>query len=177
MKRVRIFPIVVDAVAGISALAVFSLFGCARYRLGTTLPAHLRTVHVSTFSNSTPEVGIEAEVTNEVITRFRVDGNLAPVSPEAADSLLRGEIVEWRREVLIYTGPEKDEVEEYRLYVIAEVTFRDLRRDREIFTRRLIRGETDFVVNDDMREAELSARPAAFRDLARRVVDEVTAYW
>lgn len=164
-------------VAPAFALLVLLAAACAPYRLGTTLPAHLRSVHVPTFTNSTPEPGIEVEVTNEVVSRFRIDGNLAPVSREAADSLLEGEITGWDREVLIYAGDDRDEVEEYRLVVTAAITFHDFNRDRELITRRLVRGQANFVIDANMAEAERAARPEAFRDLARRIVDEVTSYW
>jgi len=157
-------------------LGVF-LSGCARYRVGSTLPAHLKTVHVVTFGNSSPEPGIETDVTNEVTARFRIDGNLRPVSLEKADAVLEGEIVGWRRAVVLYAGEDKDEVEEYRLYVTAVITLFDRRREQALVSARRVTGETTFVVAGALYDSELAARPAAFRELARRVVDEVTAYW
>ena len=70
---------------GLLFLGVLLLAGCGPYHLGTTLPDNMRTVFVPTFVNRTNEPGIEIDVTNAVITRFRVDGNLAPVSEKEAD--------------------------------------------------------------------------------------------
>lgn len=151
--------------------------GCGPYRVGTTLPENLRTVFIPTFENCVNEPGVEVDVTNAVISRFRTDGNLAPVSEEEADTVLLGKIVGWERRVLGYTGDADDEVEEYRLYVVALVIFRDRRTSEVLLAQQKIGGYTDFFVGDSLPESEQEARPEAFRDLARRIVDAVISSW
>lgn len=158
-------------------LTAFLLNGCAAYRLGTTLPGDLRSVYVPTFENNTNEPGIEIEVTDAVITRFRQDGNLKPVSRQEADTLVEGIIISWDRAVLDYTGEDDDEVDEYRLYVTARIRFQDLRTGEVIISGENIRGHTDFLVGSNLTASEEAARPDAFKDLARRVVDAVVSIW
>ncbi len=155
----------------------FLLSACGPYRLGTTLPENMKTVFVPTFENRTNEPGIEIDVTNAVINRFRVDGNLAPVSEEEADTVLLGKIVGWQRRVLTYTGEDDDEVEEYRLFVIAVITFRDRRTGEVLIPQQRVRGYADFLVGDSLPESEQEAQPAAFKDLARRIVDSAISFW
>lgn len=150
---------------------------CGPYRLGTTLPGHLRTVYVPTFENETYEPGIEVDLTDAVITRFRRDGNLRPVGEEEADTIVTGTVTRWERRVLGYTGREDTEVQEYRLYVTAVVTFRELATGEDLFREQPIEGYADFYLDGDLASAEQAARPRAFQDLARNIVDAVVAIW
>lgn len=150
---------------------------CGTYRLGTTLPEHLRTVYVPTFVNETYEPGIEVDVTDAVTTRFRQDGNLRPVGESEADTIVTGKITDWNRRVLGYTDREEDDVEEYRLYVTAVITFRDLSTGEDLLRRQKVQGYTDFYLEGDLPSAEEAARPRAFQDLARNIVDVVVSIW
>jgi len=156
---------------------IFLTFGCGAYRLGTTLPDNLQTVYVPTFENKTYQPGIDIDITNAIITRFRQDGNLRPVAKEEADTVLLGEITGWNRRVMGYTGQDDNEVEEYRLYVTVIVTFKDRATGKLLSDRQMIRGYTDYDVEGDMTEAEEAAEPDAYKDLARNVVDHVVSIW
>jgi len=156
---------------------IFLTFGCGAYQLGTTLPDNLKTIYVPTFENKTYQPGIDVDITNAIITRFRQDGNLRPVAREEADTILLGEITGWNRRVMGYTGQDDNDVEEYRLYVTVIVTFKDLATGKLLSSRQSIRGYTDYYVEGDMTEAEESAEPDAYKDLARNVVDHVVSIW
>ncbi|MCX6350223.1 MAG: LptE family protein, partial [Candidatus Aureabacteria bacterium] len=134
--------------------------GCA-YRLGTTLPANLRTVFIPTFKNSTYQTGIEIDITNEVIQRFRIDGNLRPVSAEDADTVPNGEITGSNRQVLSDRGDTAETVEEYRLYVNARITFKDVRNGKVLISQQEVRGKTDFFIEGTLADSEELARPDA----------------
>ncbi len=158
-------------------LAVLPALSCGPYRLGTTLPGHLRTVYVPTFENETYQPGIEVDLTDSVITQFRRDGNLRPIGEEEADSIVTGTITSWRRRVLGYTERGETEVEEYRLYVTTVVTFRDRSTGEELLREQPIQGYADFFLDGDLASAEAAARPRAFQDLARNIVDAVVSIW
>jgi len=155
---------------------VFISAGCA-YRLGTTLPSHLRTVYVHTFENTTKEAGIEVDITNTVITYFRKDGNLQPVGEDEADSILEAKITGWDRQVLGYAGEDNDVVDEYRLYITAKITFRDEKNSETLIDNRTVKGYTDFLVEGSLPDSEEAARPDAYDDLARQIVDETVSVW
>jgi hypothetical protein len=151
--------------------------GCGSYRLGSSLPDNLQTIYIHTFKNLTYQPGIEVDITNAIITRFRRDGTLRPVKENEADTILEGEITNWERRVMTYTGEQSNIPQEYRLYVTAVINFTDRSTGEPLVTRQQIRGYTDFYVEGDLPDAEQAAQPAAFRDLARRIVDNVIAIW
>lgn len=156
---------------------IFLTLGCGAYRLGTTLPDNLQTVYVPTFENTTYQPGIAVDITNAVITRFRQDGNLQPVSKDEADTILYGEITGWERRVMGYTGDDDNEVEEYRLYVTVIIDFQSRSTGKLLTARQKIRGYADFFTTGDLAEDEKEAEPEAYKDLARRIVDYVVSIW
>jgi len=158
-------------------LGSVALPGCSSYRLGTTLPANMKTVFIPTFKNSTYQTGIEMDITNEVIQRFRIDSNLQPVSREEADTMLIGEITGWDRQVLSYVGNTEETVEEYRLYVNARITFKDVRNGKVLISQQAVRGKTDFFIEGTLADSEEIARPDAYEDLATQIVDAVVSFW
>jgi hypothetical protein len=164
-------------IAVVCVLALALLPGCSSYRLGTTLPANMKTVFIPTFKNNTYQTGIEMDITNEVIQRFRIDGNLQPVSREEADTVLLAEITGWDRQVLSYRGDTEDVVEEYRLYVNARITFKDVRNGRILISKQAVRGKTDFFIEGTLADSEELARPDAYEDLAIQIVDAVVSFW
>jgi len=161
----------------ILSLLIPALAGCAHYHLGTTLPGNLRTVRVETFTNSTTQIDIEIDITDAVITRFRQDGNLQPVSTPDADCLLSGKIVGWTRRVMGTTGSDDDEVDEYRLIVRARVSLFNNNTGEFMVRNQVVQGKTDFFVEGNLPESEEAAKPDAYRDLAREVVDAVISIW
>lgn len=159
-------------------LALSSLAGCGTYRLGTTLPSDLRSIFVPTFKNTTSEPGIETGITNAVISRFQVDGNLKTASREEADTVLEGEIIGWDRRVMGYGGQDDEEVEEYRLYITVRIKFINLRTGKVLLPPRIVKGKTDFYIDtESLPAAEEAARPDAYRDLAKKIVDAVVSFW
>ncbi len=162
---------------GLLVLTALWLFSCGPYRLGTTLPGHLRTVYVPTFENETYEPGIEMDITDAVITRFRRDGNLRPVAEDEADTVVSGKIIGWDRRVLGYTGRDESDVEEYRLYVNAVINFRERSTGEDLIRGQKVQGYTDFYLEGDLPSAEEAARPRAYQDLARNIVDVVVSIW
>ena len=164
--------------APIGLLVLSPLSGCGTYRLGTTLPPDLKTVFVPTFKNTTAEPGIETGITNAVIYRFRVDGNLRVTSQKEADTKLVGEIVGWDRRVMGYGGQDDEEVEEYRLYIVALIKFVDLNTGEVLLPSRRVKGKVDFYIDvAPLPVAEAEARPVAYKDLAKNIVDMVVSFW
>ena len=151
--------------------------GCGTYYLGTTLPSDLRTVYVYTFKNSATEPGIESDITNAVIRGFRIDGNLQPTSESEADTILEGEITAWERKVMGYQDKQETAADEYRLYITVAITFKNVRTSEKLIAQEKVQGYTDFLIEGTLPESEEAARPDAYKDLARRVVDKVVSIW
>lgn len=152
------------------ALLIFSLClsGCG-YRVGSLLPADLKTINVHMFKNRTSEPDLSAIVTNGIIQEIIYDGTLQVTEDDDADTLLIGEIVDYRREPLRYSSSEV--TTEYRLRIAVRFKFLDVQNEKIIAKSSKTYGETTFFVAGSLPEAEQAALPAAIEDLAHEVVE------
>lgn len=167
-------------------LACLMMTGCG-YRMGSILPVNIKTITVPVFVNKTEEPGIEVSVTNQIINQFQIDGTLSIVGEEA-DVRLDGEIVEYRREPLRFSGKDFKDVTEYRLRIITRLTLLDLRTGQPMWKDRMIEGETTYVSSGSFTEVERTAigtlteeeksqLPTLQEDLAHNVVESVVEGW
>lgn len=123
------------------------------------------------FENKTPEPELEALVTNGIIREFIADGTLQVTKEENADTLLIGEIIDYKREPLRFT---KEEVtREYRLFIAVRLVFKDLRRNEIMWENPRVEGEATFFVGTSLPESERLALPNVIKDLAHDVVEKV----
>lgn len=147
-----------------------SITGCG-YRVGSLLPAEIKTVAIPMFVNSTPEPELEAILTNGIIREFIADGTLKVVEEANADTLLLGEIIDYRREPLRYSKTEV--TREYRLIIAVKLIFKDLHRNEVMWENSRVEGETTFFVGTSLPESERLALPGAIELLAHHVVEKV----
>lgn len=154
----------------ISISLVLNLFGCG-YRVGSLLPADIKTVAVPMFVNKTPEPELASIVTNGIIQELIADGTLQVTEYENADTLLLGEIIDYKREPLRFT--KKEVTSEYRLIIVVRVVFKDLRHNEVMWKNSRIEGETTFFVGASLPASERAALPEAVEDLAHHIVEKV----
>ncbi len=165
MKKKNLFTIII----------MIFLVGCLGYRVGTLLPAHIKSIAVPTFKNSSPEPDIEIQSTNAVIKQLKVDGTLKVVSKEQADVLLRCEIIDYKRTPLHYT--EGTTPSEYRITIVVSATLTDLKKNEELWANKIIRGNVDFRITTSLPASEREALPDAIEDLAHDIVEQVVEGW
>ena len=124
---------------------VLLFFAGCDYHPVSVLPDHVKTVAIETFSNKTAYYGIEEKLTQEIVEEFLREGRLGVAKKEEADSLLSGKIVRYTLEPLSYD--ENDIVEEYRLWIVVDITFKDLKMDQILWEQGGIgpRGEEQGV--------------------------------
>ena len=117
---------------------------------------------------------LESDLTTKIVDRFQFDGNFRPGNPDQADAMLVGELVEFRREPLriARTG----NVEEYRLSIVVNAEFRDLRKHIVMWSEQLV-GDTTFFEQGARTEAESVALDRAMEDVARRIVERAVEGW
>jgi len=123
---------------------------------------------------------IESDVTRTLVNKFLFDGNLKPVREESADLILKGEVVEFRQDPLRYT--ENDDVEEYRLNVIVNISMWDTRENKLLWEERNFTGYYDYfttyaVTSAVTRKTVDEATPDAINELARRIVERTVEEW
>lgn len=162
-------------------LALFLGAGCG-YTQKVTLPGDLKTIHVNTFQNKVLlgnvyayEPGLEIKITNAVIRRFHVDGNLKVVPREKADAILEGELIALDQEGLRFTGLER--IEEYRVYVVVGLQLRDQKTGKVLWTEPNFSGDASYFVLGPRAISRGEAVERATERLARNVVDRVVEDW
>ncbi len=169
-------------------LAAGILSGCG-YTRKSLLSENIKSVYVAPVKNAidlSGEVtdkkpfrvyrpGVEVELTNALINRFIFDGNLKVESPEAADATLETKLIDYRRDALRYS--DSDDVQEYRLSVVVDVTLYETRTRKVIWSNRSLTGDSSFFVAGPRAISEDAAAQKSVEDTARRVVDQTIEIW
>lgn len=149
--------------------------GCA-YRLGSTLPPGLSSVHVPTVVNRTDEPQVERDVTRSLVQEFQRDGTLRIAEAGAADSRIDVTVSGFKLLPLRYERDAAKTAREYRLLLEADFVLRRTRDDTVLMQRR-VQGEATFTFAGDMATSKRSALPEATRDLAHDIVEAVVEFW
>ncbi len=162
--------------------------GCG-YTTGSLLPDDIKTIYVDNFKNridvgneitsnsrySLYRPGIENDVSAEIADQFVFDGNLKLTRKDAADLILSGELLEYRKEPLRYDS--SDDVEEYRVSVVVSMVLTNTWKDEIFWEESSFAGEATYNVAGRLARSEDMARQEAIEDLARRVVERVVECW
>lgn len=162
------------------ALAVAALAGCAdlgdvRGPANVILPAHIGKIGLRTFENKTQYFGLEDRFRLKVEQEMIRDGRLAFSGTESdADGIVQGEIVNYIPQVVTYDA--NNQVLEYRLWVIINVSFLDRKENRVLWEEpRLEQSYRYFVETQVGGMTEEEARERVWdlfaRDIVKRVVE------
>ena len=117
---------------------------------------------------------MESDLTNKLIDRFQFEGGLRPAGPDKADSMIVGELAEFRREPLRFDRGGNPE--EFRLSIVVNAEFRDLRKHVVPWREQII-GDTTFFERGALATSEATALDRAIDDVARRIVERTIEDW
>jgi len=159
----------------VSALALGAC-GCVGYRLGSTLPPGVESVHVPTFVNKTDEPLLETDTTRAAIQEFQRDGTLRIAGPGEADATLAATLVTLELKPLRYEKDRAKTTQEYRLKIKADIVFQRTSSGEVLLSRR-VEGESTFEPRGDLASAKRAAMPEAASDLAHDIVESIVEYW
>ncbi len=149
------------------------LAGCGCYSFsGSTLPSHIKTVAVPLFTNRTTQYGIEEKLTESLINALVRDNTLKVVPEGRADSVLRGSIVDYKKEA--YTFDENENVKEYIVRIYVTASFEDLRKKRELWKEEKLEGWGFYLAQG---ETEDDAQERAIAKLSEDLVNKLIAGW
>ncbi|MBU0547457.1 MAG: hypothetical protein KJ710_04705, partial [Candidatus Omnitrophica bacterium] len=112
-----------------SLLSTIALPGCG-YTTRSMLSGKFSTIYITPFLNKVDVTQegysankyriyrpmLETDITKKVINRYLFDGNLKPVKEAQADLVLKGELVEYRKDPLTYTS-DSENITEYRINI------------------------------------------------------------
>ncbi len=164
-------------------LCLFILSGCG-YTLHTTKEFSYHTIYIPVFQNRINIAqdtvnrqlyypGLDVELQRILKERIRYEGTLKTVSsPQSADLVLEGEILDFNREALRYASNE--DVEEYRVSI--KVRLR-LLKGEDLLWKDIFTGEDSYILTGANAKTEAQAVSDALKDLAIKVVDRIVENW
>jgi hypothetical protein len=167
---------------------VVVITGCG-YTTHSVLPDGAQSIYIDNIKNMiemTQEVsdkriyvlyrpGIELDVTREIIDRFILDGNISVKDERHADLVMRGELVDFLKEVLRYDA--NDNPIEYRIKIVTNIKLEDTRVGKVLWQEDDFIGEATYRTGGEYASSESRASIDAIKDLARRVVERTVEGW
>jgi hypothetical protein len=162
----------------VAPLAFALALGSCAYSTSTALlPPHLKTVAVPMFENETPEFTLDREITDAVINRFVNDNHLRVVDERSANSVIRGKVVDYRNSVFGISPVSR--AQEYRVTIGVRVVFKDLVKNRELWSDDLVKTANYYVtdVPGDSARTEVDGRRAAIAKLADEILSRSIESW
>lgn len=181
-------------VLGITQVALFTLVmaGCG-YTTRSMISNKYRTIHIKQFINKidiTRETdasskyklykpSLDTDLTRSVIDKFLFDGNLKPVKEENADLVLKGELVEFRRDSL---RTENNEVQEYRVNIVVNLSLWDKKEDWLVWQENSFTGDFTYfpfssTLPNIVKKGDDQAVNEAVADLSRRIIERTVEQW
>jgi hypothetical protein len=152
--------------------------GCAGYHLGPAKPGYLRDVHtmaVPMFGNTTLVPRIEDLVTGTIIKQFQQDGTYRIANTDAADAVLKGEIIAVSRAPARSVRGNVLSTTEFYLTISVKYTL--MGRDGKTLGSGAASGGTTFFVGSDVSTDERQALPLAAEEAARQLVSQLSEGW
>jgi hypothetical protein len=138
------------AAAGLGLLLV-ALAGCPYGFSSSLLPGHIKSVSLPLFENRTDRGELSTALADSLTEAFIDNHTLKVVGEKAADSQVEGAIVEYRR--VPFTVGADEQVLEYRVEIVLEVRFVDLRKNKVLWEEpRLGQWDTYSFVNGEREE-------------------------
>ncbi len=171
-----------------SYLLLVTITGCG-YTTRSMISTKFRTIYVTPFVNKvdiTNEIytstkyriyrpTLETDITKSVTNKFLFDGNLKPVKEGGADLILKGELIEFRKDPLRYDN--SDNVTEYRINLVVNISLWDKKEDKLVWQENGFTGDTSYFTTGTQAKSEDAAINDALTDLARRIVERTVEQW
>ncbi len=155
--------------------------GCG-YTQKNVLPKGIESIYVDTVKNKIPiqEVyvyvpGLEMDITNAVIRRLQVDGNLVVKTREEADAILEIDLVRFEQEGLRFTSLES--VEEFRMFLVVDMLLSEASSGKKIWKEEGFSGDAEYYVSDVTSVNREEASRRSVSRLAKNIVDRIVEDW
>jgi hypothetical protein len=166
------------------------LIGCG-YTTRAFVDPHIKTIYIQPFINKidiTDELSedreyktyfplLEVKITKAIVDRFIFDGNLRIGKPETADVILKGELIDYRKDPLRYQDTDNATVTEYRLTLVVNISLVNRKEDTLIWEETNFSGGTTYFTSGPSAKSEEAALSDAVIDLARRIVERTIEEW
>lgn len=183
--------------AAVGCLLVTVLTGCG-YTTRSMIYGKYKTIYIAPFLNKvdiTQEAYsankyriyrpmLETDITKKVINKYLFDGNLRPIKQDQADLVLKGELLEYRKDPLSYTT-DGEEITEYRINIYVKLSLWDTQENKLLWEEGNFNGNYSYFVRTSTINpganvvvvSEDTAVNNAIEDLARRIVERTVEQW
>jgi hypothetical protein len=150
-------------------------WNCGIYTFnGSTLPAHLKTVDIPLFTNTSLQSGIAEELTAKLSQQV-LSTNLLRIVTSQGDATINGHVTNYSNEPRTYgsTGFRSVTISEYVVKISVEVEFRDNKKNAPLF-KGTITGEG---VYDFSKGTEAQGRETAEKDVVEQILQNSLQSW
>ena len=151
-------------------MMVSVLTGCYSFT-GSGLPAGLRTVEIAQVIDKSRQSELADQATQMVIQEFQRNGALRPVDHDA-----QSRVEAWLGGYshAPQTFDLSGNVSRFRVTVVLEVKFTDLRDESILYESKSLDGSYDY---DPLKETEADAKVKALQVSVRKLVDNTVSGW
>ncbi len=151
------------------------LAGCSYSFTGSSVPAHLKSIHIGLFDDLTNsgEPAVREDVTNRLIERFRQDNSLDVTDVSGADCGLEGSISSFTDLPTVVAAGEA--VEKARITIGVHAIFRDQKLKKTVYDKTFTAwGEYDIGADPAIRKEAVTA---AIEKLTEDILLETVSGW
>ncbi len=162
----------------LNCLAASLLFtGCMGYQLGGSRPEGIESVSMAPVINKTTEPAIELQVTHAIRNRIQFDGRMQLINKAAnADAVIEVTLTKYHLQPVSYRSDLQTTPEAYRLRITGTAELKDASTGKTISTSDTY-GETVFEFKDDLTSSKRDALPAAAKEIAKFMLDDLIERW
>lgn len=155
---------------------IVNLQSCSYSFTGASVPAHLKTISISVFSDKSGsgEFNLNRNLTDKLIQRFIDDNSLLVSDRLNSDSMLEGTIVTLSDAPVVISGGEK--VTSRRITITVRAVYKDLVKKQTVFEKSFS-DYADYVVGGDITSVRKSAIDLAIKKIVEDILLGVVSNW
>jgi len=105
----------------LAILGIILVLSCGPYSFSGSTLSDIKSVYVPAMANETIEYGLGEELTSKITEAFVADNSLKVVGKDAADAVISGKVVSYKRSS--YTYNKEDQVQEYKVDIAVTIKF------------------------------------------------------
>lgn len=161
----------------ILASLILALLGGCYYSVYSNAYPHLKKIRVEPFENQTAEFGLADKALNGLSLSLRNDGRLKLVT-QNPDCSLEGKIVSFEEK--IYSYDSANQVQDYQLIMVLNLSFTDLIKNEVIYENSSLRIAEIYKVSDDSTarfETKEEALSEIFSSIFKTVIQNSLEAW
>jgi len=148
------------------------ILGCGVYTFNPKGKSNIQSLSIQRFENQTAEYGLADRMADQIIDAFIADGTMKIVPVESSEAFLEGVLVGYDRKP--YTYNQNDEVQEYKVEMVFDITLKNPADDSDIWKERMSQIGTYDV---EKSETEETAQQRAIELLIEAIINKTTKSW